>query len=457
MNRKADMSQIDRLFDILVEHEEKFNRSFSFIPSENILSPLARLAFLSDSFSRYFFDEREVFGRWSFEGGSLVGRVQQEILVPLFQLIGRAKHVNLHPVSGLTGMTLALAAFGGGTGSTMVSVPTSHGGHPDTRYVSEKFGYRVVDLPFGDWAHVDLDALGRLVARERPALVYLDHATALFPMDLAAVIGTIRVAAHTPVHVHVDSSHVNGLIWGNQLPNPLECGADTYGGSTHKTFPGPHKAVLFANDDEVAERLTMTAVNMISHHHTASVVALGIALVEFAECGGKTYAARIRDNAKAFARALHERGFRVQGEAWGFTENHQVWIETPEELEPYAVASHMFQAGLVVNPYNPLPSLGGPGLRLGVNEPTRLGLGPEDFDVLAELFARLLLAKQPVNEVAAQVAELRRRHRPEFCFQDQAFEAKLLEVTAAFEDDRRRLRPGVFWDVASREDRWRYK
>ena len=437
------MSQIDRLFDILVEHEDKFNRSFSFIPSENILSPLARLAFLSDGFSRYFFDEKEVFGRWSFEGGSLVGRVQQEILVPLFRRIGKAKHVNLHPISGLSGMTLALAAFGGGAGSKVVSVPTSHGGHPDTRYVSEKLGYWVLDLPFADWVHVDLAALGRLIAEERPALVYLDHATALFPMDLAAVIGAIRAAARDPLHVHVDSSHVNGLIWGGQLPNPLECGADTYGGSTHKTFPGPHKAVLFANDDAVAERLILTAVNMISHHHTASVVALAIALVEFAECGGETYAAGIRSNAKSFAQSLHARGLRVQGEAWGFTDNHQIWIETPAGLDTYAAASHLFQAGLVVNPYNPLPSLGGPGLRLGVNEPTRLGLGAEELDTLADLFARLLLAKRPVSEVAPRVAELRRRHRPEFCFQDEAFEAKLVELTSAFEDDRRRLRPGV--------------
>ncbi len=437
------MSQINRLFEILVEHEQKFNRSFSFIPSENILSPLARLAFLSDGFSRYFFDEREVFGRWSFEGGSIIGRVQQEILVPLFRRIGKAKHVNLHPVSGLTGMTLALAAFGGGAGSTVVSVPTSHGGHPDTRYVSEKLGYQVLDLPFADWAHVDLAALGRLVAERRPALVYFDHATALFPMDLVAVIGAIRGAARAPLHVHVDSSHVNGLVWGGQLPNPLECGADTYGGSTHKTFPGPHKAVLFTNDDAVAERLILTAVNMISHHHTASVVALAIALVEFAECGGETYAARIRSNAKAFARGLHARGFRVQGEAWGFTDNHQIWIDTPAEFDAYAAASHLFQAGLVVNPYSPLPSLGGPGLRLGVNEATRLGLLPEDFDALADLFADLMLDKRSVAEVAPQVAELRRRHRPEFCFQEDAFEAKLVELAAAFEDDRCRLGPGL--------------
>src|SRR4030095_8298663 len=100
-SRFASMTRVDRIFDILVEHEEKLNRSFSFIPSENILSPLARLAFLSDGFSRYFFDEKETYGRWLFEGGSIIGRIQQEILVPLFRQVGRGSPVNVYPHSGL--------------------------------------------------------------------------------------------------------------------------------------------------------------------------------------------------------------------------------------------------------------------------------------------------------------------------------------------------------------------
>ncbi len=437
------MSQIDRLFEIMVEHEAKFDRSFSFIPSENMLSPMARLAFLSDGFSRYFFDEKEVFGRWSFEGGSIIGRIQKEILTPLFRRVGQAEYVNLHPISGLTGMTLALMAFGGGPGATVVSVGVPNGGHPDTRYVSEKLGYRVLDLPFADWAHVDEEALGNLIAEERPSLVYVDHATSLFPIDLERVIGTIRAAARDSVHAHVDTSHVNGLVWGGQLPNPLACGADSYGGSTHKTFPGPHKAVLFTNDPEVAERLTLTAVNMISHHHMASVIALAITLLEFVECGGKEYAARTIENARNFATALAGRGFDVQGKEWGFTANHQVWLDSPTGFQAHEAASLLFEAGAVVNPYNPLPSLGGPGLRLGLNEPTRLGLGPEELNFLADLFRQLLLDGRPVSEVADRLTEVRRSLQPCYCYPSEVFDAKLAQLAQSFQDDRRRIGIGA--------------
>ena len=422
---------------MLEEHEKKFNRSFSLIPSENVLSPLARLAFLSDSFSRYFYDEKNFFRYWRFEGGSLIGRVQQEILIPLLQKVGRARHVNVRPVSGLSAMTQVLSAFSGEE-ATLFSIPVANGGHPETSYLAERFGYRVIGVPFSDWAHVDLEALGRLVEQKHPSLVYLDHSTFLFPLELPPLVHTIREATKAAVHIHVDSSHINGLIWGGELPNPLESGADSYGGSTHKTFPGPHKAVLFTNNDDISDKFIEAGVRITSHHHTAEMVALAISLVEFVECGGAIYAAQVCSNAIALAKHLRERGFRISGEPWGFTKNHQVWIE-PEGATAPVLASKLFEAGLVVNPIDPLPSLNRPGLRLGVNEATRLGLKASDMEMLSEFFAALLLENRPVQEVSLKVGEFRRLFRPEFCYQGEIFEAKLAGLCSVFEDDRRRL------------------
>lgn len=429
---------LDLMFNHLVDHEKKFNRSFSLIPSENMLSPLARAAFLSDAFSRYFFNEREVFGRWSFQGGSIAGRIQTEVVVPLLQKLGKAGFVNLHAVSGLTGMTLALAAFGGLPGSTVLSVAPSNGGHPDTRYVGEKLGYRIEHLPFEGWAALDLDAVSRLVEKTGPSLIYIDHATALIPLDLRGLVTATRSTGGLRSHVHVDTSHVNGLVWGGQLPNPLECGADTYGGSTHKTFPGPHKAVLFTNSPELDERLTLTAVNMISHHHLSSVIALGIALLEFDQCGGAEYAAQILRNARAFARSLHENGVNVEGVLPWFTSTHQVWARCPASMDPYATASQLFDVGLVVNPYNPLPSLGDVGIRMGVNEPTRLGLREDDMTRLAAAYARAVADPASAPAVARDIAEFRSAVEPEYCFKGDVAGAALARLGEVLCDERAR-------------------
>jgi glycine hydroxymethyltransferase len=426
------------LFTVLAEHERKFNASFALVPSENLLSPLARAAFLSDSFSRYFFDEHEAFGRWSFQGGSIVGRIQQEIVVPIMREIGGAEHVNLHAISGLSGMTLALAAFGGPVGSRVVTVPVACGGHPDTAYVAAKLGYETLELPFADYTHVNLDALSVLVREQRPALVYLDHASTLEPMPVGEVVAAIRAAAEAPVHIHVDSSHINGLIWGGQLPNPLAAGADTYGGSTHKTFPGPHKAVLMTNDAALAERLLLTAVNMISHHHVASVVALGVSLLEFAHCGGEQYAQQVLRNAKAFAAALAERGVDVQGDpAAGYTSTHHVWAAAPETTTAYKASEALFAAGLVVNPYNPLPSLGAPGIRMGVNEATKLGLAEADMAKLAEAFAAVVVQGEDPETVGRRIADLRKGFEPAYCYRREQLFDLIAPFAAQLSDDRR--------------------
>ncbi|MEV4412408.1 hypothetical protein [Catellatospora sp. NPDC049609] len=424
------MTSIDLLFEHLAEHDAKFRRSVSLIPSENAISPLSRLAFLSDAYSRYFFDEHEAFGRWSFQGGSIAGRIQQEVLVPTMQRLGKASFVDVRCVSGLTAMTTAIAAFGGAAGEVMLSVPVANGGHPDTAYVADRFGLRTLGVPFRDWATIDLAALADLVAAERPRLVYLDHATTLFPLDLTEVVRTIRQASTRPVHIHVDTSHVNGLIWGGVMDNPLECGADSYGGSTHKTFPGPHKAVLFTNDAAVSDQLTGAAVNMISHQHLSDVIALAIAAVEFVECGGREYAAAVLANARTFAAALDREGLAVQGHDGEFTRNHQVWLDTAAGPDPHELSTRLFEAGIVVNPYNPLPSLGRAGVRMGVNEATRMGLSSDGIDVLASVIGRMAREGAAPKTVAAQVRELREGMSPRYCYGPEVLEAKLAALVS---------------------------
>src|SRR4051812_13213519 len=152
-------SGIDRLFDILAEHDEKLRRSFSLIPSENLLSPVARLAFLSDAYSRYFFDEREVFGKWSFQGGSIVGEIQRSVLMPLVEDVCGAAHADVRTVSGLNAMTVALAAFGGAAPAPVLTVPVAAGGHPATAQVARRLGFDALEIPFADWRTPDYDAL----------------------------------------------------------------------------------------------------------------------------------------------------------------------------------------------------------------------------------------------------------------------------------------------------------
>ncbi|MCB2226733.1 MAG: hypothetical protein KQH53_08645 [Desulfarculaceae bacterium] len=425
------MSKINLFARLLENHESYFNNGFSLIASENSLSPLARLVYISDAYSRYFFNENEVFGRWSFQGGSLIGPVQTDILLPLLLKYGQASHVNLHPVSGLSGMILAQMAFGGTPGSVMLSIPTAMGGHPDTAYVAKRLGMTPESLPFCDWATVDLSALEKRLAKEDVSLIYLDHATSLYPLDIKGIASVVKDAG-SQVHLHADTSHVNALVWAEIYPNPLNCGAHSYGGSTHKTIPGPHKAVIFVNDDDLEHRLTMTAVNTISHHHTASILALAITLMEFDECNGGDYAQQMVVNARHMAACLVEHGVQVlYQKGRQFTDNHQVWISIPEGANPHALADDLFQAGIVVNPHSPAPAIGEGGwcLRIGLNEPTRLGMRTDGVAHLAESLAQIILKTAPADRVRSNVVALRKTYRHSYCYSPAEGAAVLKALT----------------------------
>ncbi len=400
---------IQNLTDItalLISHERKFDGSFALVPSENQLSPLARLAYESDAYARYFFNENEVFGRWNFEGGSIAGLIQTDLLVPALCRIGGAKHANVHGISGLTAMLIAMTALTEEAGATVLSVPVEFGGHPDTGYVGRKLGCRMETIPFIAFDQPDFSALFELCSELRPKLVYVDHATHLFPLDLRALIATIKGASPETL-VHVDSSHVNGLIWGGVQANPLECGADTYGGSTHKTFPGPHKAVLFTNDDDLNLKIILAGVNTISHHHTASMVSLAFVVHEWLTCGGQDYAEQVIRNARAFARALEERDLWVTGRHGRHTENHQVWMAPPPACNAYELATNLFRAGLVVNPFHPLPGHVEAGIRFGLAEPTKLGMKEDHMFALADLVAAVATGMEVPEAVAQRTKELR--------------------------------------------------
>jgi len=54
---------------------------------------------------------------------------------------------------------------------------------------------------------------------------------------------------------YYDVSHNAAFIIGKQHPNPLEDGYDAFGGSTHKTIPGPQKAFFATNRKDIYENI----------------------------------------------------------------------------------------------------------------------------------------------------------------------------------------------------------
>ncbi len=203
-----------------------------------------------------------------------------------------------------------------------------------------------------------------------------------------------------------DMAHVLGIYGAFQ--KPLEEGADVITGSTHKTFFGPQRGVVAGNfpKGSLLRKLWLDIKGRAfpgstSNHHLGTLLALLMAVYEMNEFK-QDYQSQVRTNAKAYARALNDKGIPVEGdEQDGFTQTHQVLIRIKSFGHGMEIARRLEENNILTN-YQALPDdetfLEPSGIRMGVQEMTRFGMKEEDFDTLAGYVADVIIRNKKCQE-----------------------------------------------------------
>jgi glycine/serine hydroxymethyltransferase len=116
----------------------------------------------------------------------------------------------------------------------------------------------------------------------------------------------------------------------------------------------------------------------------------------------KEYQTQVQKNAKAYAKALKQKGIPVEGdERDGCTQTHQVLIRIKKYGNGMDVAQKLEENNILTN-YQALPDdktfLEPSGIRMGVQEMTRFGMKEKDFDVLSGFVADVILENRNVRE-----------------------------------------------------------
>jgi adenosylmethionine-8-amino-7-oxononanoate aminotransferase/glycine/serine hydroxymethyltransferase len=372
------------------------------IASENRMTPLARSFLSTDAASRYSFGGEG--GAKAFPGGNTWVGIQTEGESALRRL-GSAAHCNLRPLSGLHAMTVAILALTE-PGDWILSLSPEDGGHYATGGLSRRLGRRQTEFRLLPDGKVDEESLVRVIEQTKPTLIYVDQCHGLIPLDQGRIVEIARAVLPATL-VHADVSHGLGLVFGGVLPNPLQVGCDSYGGSTHKTFPGPQKGVLLTNRQDLAERFAAAQFDAISNHHLNVSVALSIALMEFDEFGGREYARRVNPNALSFAESLAKTGISPVRMGGQFSQWHQLWV-ADEELPrgAAAAAQALGDVGIMVNLLPDLPHIRPCGLRLGFSEVTHLGLTLGEVGELAQIVAQTVHAGTADLRLQRRVREM---------------------------------------------------
>jgi len=399
-------SYLDELEAAVNRHNEFYKNSLPLIASENLTCSTTRRYYASDLGHRYA--EGKV-GERFYQGCDAIDEIEQ-LALDLTKKLFNAEHANVQPISGVVANLAAFFALTEPSDLIMaLSIPC--GGHisHDRFSAAGIRGLKVEHYPFNDAdMEIDVDETKKIALKLRPKLFVLGSSVILFPQPVKELS---EVASEIGARVLYDASHVLGLIAGGEFQDPLREGADVMTASTHKTFFGPQRAIILSKK-ELAEKIDKAVFpGVVSNHHLNTLAALVVSLAEMLEFG-KEYASQVVKNAKRLAENLYNLGFRVVGEGKGFTSSHQIAVDVRELGGGAKVARALESINVIVNknlmPWDDISSSFNPsGIRIGVQEVTRLGMGENEMDEIAEIIhARLIKHEERVKE---RVVELKRR------------------------------------------------
>ncbi|ASJ09365.1 serine hydroxymethyltransferase [Thermococcus siculi] len=398
----------DRVMDFLEDHEKWRSHTINLIASENVTSPSVTRAVASGFMHKYA--EGWPRARY-YQGCKYVDEVEL-IGVELFTKLFKSDFADLRPISGTNANQ---AVFFGLTqpGDRAIVLHTSHGGHISHMPfgAAGMRGLEVHTWPFdNEEFNIDVDKAEKLIRELEPKIVVFGGSLFPFPHPVKELA---PVAKEVGAYVMFDAAHVLGLIAGGQFQDPLREGADIITASTHKTFPGPQGGVIiykrFGETEEIAKLQWAIFPGVLSNHHLHHMAGKTITAAEMLEYGEK-YAAQIVKNAKALAEALAEEGFKVIGEDKGYTESHQVIVDVSDLHEAAGgwAAPLLEEAGIILNknllPWDPLEKVEKPsGLRIGVQEMTRVGMMEDDMKEIAHFIKRVLIDREDPKKVERDV------------------------------------------------------
>ncbi|MEM0217384.1 MAG: serine hydroxymethyltransferase [Candidatus Nezhaarchaeales archaeon] len=413
----SSLELVRRVINLVRGHDDWRSNCLNLIPSENVTSRLVRLVLTSDLGHRYA--EGKPFKRY-YCGTLFIDEIEV-IAIELAEKLFKCKYASVKPISGTISNLAVFTAFTR-PGDTIMALSIPCGGHISFAEIGGAGvrGLSVIDLPFNkDEMNVDVEKAVELISNIKPKLVVLGASLFLFPHPVRELS---RAVEEVGGHVVYDGSHVLGLIAGGEFQDPLTEGALVLMGSTHKTFPGPQGGIVLSNDEGAMNKVDEALFpRLVSNHHLHRVAALAIALAEMMEYG-RAYARDIVVNAKELARSLYERGFKVLCPHKGFTSSHQVVIDVTDLGGGKWASRKLEEANIITNmnllPWDDLRRTNNPsGLRLGVQEVTRLGMRKGEMNYIAEKIEEVLLRSRDPKEVKEEVVKFMSSYQEvKYCF-----------------------------------------
>jgi len=380
--------------EILARESARQESTIELIASENHVSPAVMHAMGTCLTNKY----AEGYPGARYYGGCEFHDQAENLARDRAKKLFNCAYANVQPHSGAQANTAAFMAAMS-PGDTFASLLLKDGGHLSHGMKINFSGtfYKPVHYPLHyDLNHpkseqIDYDAVRAVCMEHKPKLLLCGYSAYPRTIDFKHFR---EIADECGALLMADIAHIAGLVAAGQHPSPFPH-AHIVTTTTHKTLRGPRGGLILSNDEELAKKIDKALFpgvqgGPLMHIILAKAVAFGEALQpEF-----KTYQQQVVKNAKALAKALTERNYRI---TTGGTDNHLMLVDLrarDENLTGADAEKWLEAAGIITNkngiPSDPRPPRVTSGLRLGTPAVTTRGMLEPGMKTVAEWIDRVL-------------------------------------------------------------------
>lgn len=395
------------LWQAIEDERQRQEHHIELIASENYVSPLVLEVQGSVLTNKYAegYPHRRYYG-----GCEFVDIAEQEACERVKKLFGAA-YANVQPHSGSQANAAAYAAMIAPQ-DVVLGMSLAHGGHlthgSPVNFSGKLYHFYSYGL-HPDTGEIDYEEAERLALQHRPKLIVTGFSAYSRIVDWQRFR---QIADQVGAYLLSDIAHVAGLVAVGIYPSPVQI-ADITTSTTHKTLRGPRGGLILAKTNPDLEKKLNSAVfpggqgGPLMH----VIAAKAVAFLEALQPDFKAYQQQILDNARAMARVVMARGYKVVS---GGTDNHLFLIDLIDKgITGKDAEAVLGKANITVNkntvPNDPQTPFVTSGLRLGTPAVTTRGFKEAECEKIANWICDLLndlKDSQQVGRIKQEVVEM---------------------------------------------------
>lgn len=308
------------IWQVIEQEKQRQEDHIELIASENYASPNVLAVAGSVLTNKY----AEGYPSKRYYGGCEYVDIAETLAIARAKELFGADYVNVQPHSGSQANVAAYSAMLS-PGDVVLGMSLAHGGHlthgSPVNFSGKLYQFHSYGLD-PNTGEIDYAEAERLAKAHRPKLIVTGFSAYSRIIDWQRFR---EIADTVGAYLMADIAHIAGLVAAGLYPSPVQI-ADVTTTTTHKTLRGPRGGMIMAKANPELEKKLNSAVfpggqgGPLMHIIAAKAVAFKEALQpEFT-----SYQQQIINNARAMARVLMARGYKIVS---GGTDDHLMLID----------------------------------------------------------------------------------------------------------------------------------